>query len=129
MDDTFYLTNMCPQVAALNRGYWANLEKYVRDLTNHYAKVTVISGPLYLSHLESDGKRYVSYQVIGPHEVAVPTHFYKVLRLEPFNGQSEEVAYLVPNESIAAHTPLDSFRVTLDKVQKAAGIIFFPKEI
>ena len=35
---------------------------------------------------ESDGKRYVRYQVIGKNEVAVPTHFYKVIAKEKVAG-------------------------------------------
>lgn len=77
MADTFYLSNMCPQNPQCNRGHWAQLEKHVRDLTHDYQNIFVITGPLYLPYTESDGKRYVKYQVLGKNDVAVPTHFLK----------------------------------------------------
>lgn len=123
MNDTFYMTNMCPQCPQFNRGYWAKLEKHVRDLTKDYPNVYVVTGPLYLPAVEVDGKRYVKYQVIGPNDVAVPTHFFKVITLEDWQGMQEMRAYILPNQEIAANTPLDSFRTTIHKVERAAGFI------
>lgn len=124
MADTFYMTNMCPQCPELNRGYWRKLEKHVRDLTKDHQNVYVITGPLYLPYNEADGKRYVKYQVIGQNDVAVPTHFFKVIALEDWQGRKETQAYVLPNQKIPPNTPLDNFRTTVQNVEKAAGIIF-----
>jgi endonuclease G len=65
-DQTFYLTNMAPQVGVgFNRDAWNNLERHVRKLTKSYRNVYVCTGPLYLPRKEADGKNYVRYQVIG----------------------------------------------------------------
>ncbi|KAK4981747.1 nuclease, partial [Elasticomyces elasticus] len=57
MDDTFALSNMCPQVGdGFNRDYWAHFEDFCRRLTNHYPSVRVVTGPLYLPRREADGK-------------------------------------------------------------------------
>ena len=67
MDDTFYLTNMSPQVGAgFNRNYWARLEQFVRRLTAVYKDVYVLTGPLWLPQRERDGKHYVRYRIAGP---------------------------------------------------------------
>ncbi len=66
---------MCPQSPSFNRGYGSKLERYVRNLTKTYQNVYVVTGPLYLSHEGCDEKRYIIYPVIGPQEVAIPTHF------------------------------------------------------
>ncbi len=124
MSDTFFMTNMCPQCPELNRGYWSKLEKHVRDLTQQYDSIHVITGPLYLPYQEVDGKRYVKYQVIGPNNVAVPTHFFKVLSLEKKQGKSLSIAYIFPNEKIDSSVPLEKFQTTVQKVEKAAGIVF-----
>lgn len=123
MEDTFYLSNMSPQNPKLNRGYWAKLEKYVRDLTKSYQTVEVFTGPLYLPKEEADGHKWVKYQVIGENDVAVPTHFFKVLFLES-KGKRDTVAYILPNEPIASNTSLDQFKTTVKKVEKCAGILF-----
>lgn len=123
MKDTFYLSNVCPQNPNFNRGYWAKLEKHVRDLTNSYETVEVFTGSLYLPKEEEDGTRWVKYQVIGNNDVAVPTHFYKVIFLES-SGNRDVLAYVLPNEPIAQNTPLDQFRTTAKKVEKASGVLF-----
>lgn len=123
MSDTFYMTNMCPQCPQLNRGYWAKLEKHVRDLTKEYQNIYVLTGPLYLPQQEADGKRYVKYQVIGPNDVSVPTHFFKLITLENWQGDREIRAYILPNQEILSKTPLDQFKTTIQKIEKAAGLI------
>lgn len=123
MHDTFYLTNMCAQCPRLNRGYWSKLEKHVRNLTKEYKNVYVITGPLYLPQQESDGKRYVKYQLIGPNDVAVPTHFFKIITLENSQGKIERKGYILPNSEISSNTPLESFQTTIQKIEKIAGFI------
>ena len=122
-EETFYLTNICPQDARLNRGYWRGVEKTVRDLTRKYQKLHVFTGPLYLPYEAHDRKTYVTYQVIGKNHVAVPTHFFKVIFAETA-GKFQETAYILPNCSIGNLEPLEKFKTTVKKVEKAAGLIF-----
>lgn len=123
MSDTFFMSNMCPQSPECNRGYWARLEKHVRDLTKDYQNVYVVTGPLYLPTIEENGKRYVKYEVIGLNDVAVPSHFFKVITFEDSQGRKETRAYILPNEAIPSTASLDSFRVTVSKVERAAGFL------
>lgn len=60
---------------------------------------------------EANGKNYVKYEVIGANNVAVPTHFYKVLVVEKTNGELELEAYVMPNQVIDNEVPLTSFQV------------------
>jgi len=125
MNDTFYLTNMCPQCPELNRGYWAEFEKHVRNLTSDNKNVYVFTGPLYLPYTDFDnGERYVKYKVIGDNDVAVPTHFFKVITTENLLGGKTTTAYILPNKKIPDNTPLEKFRTTVQRVEKAAGILF-----
>ena len=94
MADSFLLSNVCPQDAGLNRGYWLAFKRHVRDLTRHYKAVQVITGPLYLPQ-GRPGERFVQYRCIGPNDVAVATHFFKVLQLEQESGDVEERAYIM----------------------------------
>ncbi|KAI8580097.1 hypothetical protein K450DRAFT_239379 [Umbelopsis ramanniana AG] len=126
MDETFYLTNIAPQVGeGFNRDYWAHLENFCRTLTKSFQDVYVYTGPLYLPHREADGKFYVKYQVIGnPPNVAVPTHFFKVI-LTHKNGNYSAAAFVLPNARIPDSTPLEAFRVPIDAVERGAGLTFF----
>ncbi|KAH1021901.1 hypothetical protein HUJ04_011385 [Dendroctonus ponderosae] len=122
VEETFYLTNMAPQVGkGFNRDSWNRLEKYVRKLTKRYPNVYCCTGPLYLPNSliinsirtflalnsinkpsrffrkESNGKMYVKYEVIGSQHVAVPTHFYKMVVGENQDGSLEMECYVMEN--------------------------------
>lgn len=66
---------------------------------------------MYLPKKEADGKSYVRYEVIGSNNVAVPTHFYKVVVMETSSGKLEMEAYVMPNQIIENETPLKVFQV------------------
>lgn len=124
LENSFFLSNIAPQTPAFNRGYWKMAEQHVRDLVKHYKTVHVFSGPLYLSSKGRDGKNYVKYEVIGPHNVAVPTHFFMLLFVEPSSGKMLSKGYIMPNKSIDAKTPLKKFSATIEEIERASGVIF-----
>ncbi|KAK2728813.1 DNA/RNA non-specific endonuclease [Colletotrichum kahawae] len=132
MDDTFYLTNMCPQVGdGFNRDYWAHFEDFCRRLTSRYPSVRIVTGPLYLPKRDPvDGKWYTKYEVIGnPPNVAVPTHFYKVIFAEDgkAGGNVAIGAFVMPNAVIPNEKPLSDFEMPLEAVERAAGLEFASK--
>lgn len=126
MDETFYLSNTAPQNPHLNQKAWNSLEKYCRSLTRHYQNVFVCTGPLYLPRTEADGKMYVKYQVIGKNNVAVPTHFFKVVILEKRSGEVELRSYVMPNAPVDENTPLERFLVPVESIERASGLLFVP---
>ncbi|KAF2003135.1 hypothetical protein P154DRAFT_520481 [Amniculicola lignicola CBS 123094] len=131
MDDTFALSNMCPQVGdGFNRDYWAHFEDFCRRLTHKYPSVRIVTGPLYLPKREADGKWRVSYEVIGqPPNVAVPTHFYKIIFAEDgkLGGKVAVGAFVLPNDRIANSKPLQDFEVPIEAVERASGLEFATK--
>ncbi|GES66243.1 mitochondrial inner membrane nuclease Nuc1 [Aspergillus terreus] len=133
MDETFALTNMCPQVGeGFNRDYWAHFEEFCRGLTKKYPSVRIVTGPLYLPHRDPDGKWRVSYEVIGtPPNVAVPTHFYKVIYAEEGpaspTGKVALGAFVLPNARIPNDKRLAEFEVPVEVVERASGLEFAAK--
>lgn len=131
MDDTFALSNMCPQVGdGFNRDYWAHFEDFCRRLTGRYPSVRIVTGPLYLPRRDADGKWRVSYEVIGnPPNVAVPTHFYKVIFAEDgrTGGNVALGAFVLPNAHTANDKPLTDFEVPVEAVERASGLEFASK--
>ncbi|KAF3896740.1 Endonuclease [Trichophyton interdigitale] len=133
MDATFSLANMCPQVGeGFNRDYWAHFEDFCRRLTQKYPSVRIVTGPLYLPKRDpADGKWKVSYEVIGnPPNVAVPTHFYKVIFAEDGNGEYSKVslgAFVLPNARIPNEKRLQDFEVPLEAIERASGLEFASK--
>ena len=129
LDQTFLLTNMCPQVGeGFNRDYWAHLEDFCRRLTNNYPSVRIVTGPLYLPKRDpEDGKWRVSYEVIGnPPNVSVPTHFYKIIFAEDGQegGNVSLGAFVLPNAPIANDKPLTDFEVPVEAIERASGLEF-----
>ena len=47
MDESFYYTNMSPQVASFNRGIWKKLETQVRNWAIEYDSLYVVTGPIF----------------------------------------------------------------------------------
>ena len=123
---------MCPQVGdGFNRDYWAHLEDFCRRLTNYFPSVRIVTGPLYLPKKDPvDGKYKISYEVIGnPPNVAVPTHFYKVVFAEDgkTGGNVSLAAFVLPNAPIANEKPLTDFEAPIEAVERASGLEFAEK--
>ena len=132
LDQTFLLSNMCPQVGdGFNRDYWAHFEDFCRRLTNNYPSIRIVTGPLFLPKKDpEDGKWKVSYEVIGnPPNVSVPTHFYKVIFAEDgkTGGNVSLAAFVLPNARIANDKPLQDFEVPIEAVERASGLEFAAK--
>lgn len=119
MRDSFLLSNISPQNSNLNRGRWKKLERHVRDLVEKYGKAIVLTGPLFLPIETEDGRRFVCFELIGDGGVAVPTHYFKVIKTSDF-----EEAYIFPNSEIPSGESLESFRATVKKIEEMSGIVF-----
>eukprot|EP01137_Pigoraptor_chileana_P020926 Opistho-2@83952 len=128
MDETFYLSNMSPQVGkGFNRDKWNELETYARDRVKSSKNVWICTGPLYRPYTETDGSKWIRYKVIGESNVAVPTHFFKIIVCEAHNGVLSAESYILPNVVIPDSTPISVFKVPLIEVEKASGFLFFDK--
>lgn len=111
MIESFYMSNICPQVHALNAGAWNTLENRVRSWAKRDSAVIVVCGPI----VDKEP------MTIGNNRVAVPTHFYKIVA-SPYTNNPRGIAFIMPNEAIDA--PLYTYAVTIDSVECATGIDF-----
>nr|P81204.1 RecName: Full=Nuclease; AltName: Full=Sr-nuclease; Flags: Precursor [Syncephalastrum racemosum]AAC69516.1 nuclease [Syncephalastrum racemosum] len=134
MDETFLLSNMAPQVGVgFNRHYWAYLEGFMRDLTQNFTDVYVYTGPLFLPSAASTGRKNPAYSIEYPFlgattpNVPVPTHFFKIALTTTASSEYALGAFVLPNQAIDSSTPLTNFKVELEAIEKAAGLVFFDK--
>lgn len=112
MDDSFYMSNMSPQVPGHNRGVWKRLEEHVRDWARASDSLYVITGPILKPGLPT----------IGSNNVSVPEAYFKAI----FHYQGEAskcIAFIVPNE--ASSEPLQHFAVNVDSVEQITGLDLF----
>lgn len=112
IDETFFMSNMSPQVPAFNMGIWRELEELTRDWARKFKRLYVVTGPVLLN---------TQYPQIGFSKVSVPNAYYKVL-LAP--EQQRAIAFILPNE--LGDSPIMDYACAIDKVEKVTGIDFFP---
>ena len=87
MSDTFFMTNMTPQLPSVNRVAWKNLEERVRSVPFKW----VVTG----AHYSATPK------VIGKNKVPVPDFLYKVAFFESGNVAVYIVDNLVPKSQVS----------------------------
>lgn len=114
MSESFYYSNMSPQVPAFNRGIWKRLEEQVRSWAVDYDTLYVVTGPVLTADLSK----------IGPNQVSVPRYYYKVL-LDYSEPQVKGIGFVMPNMGLKL--PLQNYAVSIDSVERLTGINFFPK--
>jgi len=113
MRESFYYSNMSPQVPSFNRGVWKRVEELVRNWAREYKSVYIVTGPILTSGLKT----------IGHDRVSVPKYFYKVI-LEYNSSGIKGIGFIIPN--LSSQEQLQRFAVTIDSVEKVTGIDFFP---
>lgn len=115
MDESFYMSNMSPQKGPFNQGIWRELEALVRSFAVAEKDVYIVTGPILP---ETKTPETIT---IGPSRVTVPDAYYKVVwdRTPP----EKMVGFVLPNEG--SSKPLQSFVVTVDKVEELTGLDFF----
>lgn len=122
---TFYFTNMTPQLSRLNQDSWADLEDKVREWSNSFDTLYVVTG------CTVEGSTKVAYDNDGK-EVTVPTGYYKALlgyKKEGSVGISSETggytgcAFWFDHEAYSGDFMNKS--MTIADLQEKVGLDFF----
>ena len=113
MIESFYYSNMSPQVPSFNRGIWKNAESFTREAAIENHVIYVVTGPVFTSDMTT----------IGKNKVAVPVAYYKVI-LDYLEPELKAIAFVIPNE--ASQLPLQHFAVSINQVEQITGLDFFP---
>lgn len=113
MSESFFMSNMSPQDPGFNKGIWRELEELTRDWAIRFKHLYVITGPVFNDKIKF---------WIGENQVAVPPAFYKVI-LDINDPGKKAIAFIIPNET--SQERLETYAVTIDKVEEETGIDFF----
>jgi endonuclease G len=114
MSESFFLTNMVPQVPNHNRGIWKQLETKVRNwVVDDKKDLYVISGTIY-------NKEYKS---IGAGKVGIPDYLWKIA-IDAKSNKS--IAFLFPNSPLPVED-LPKYIVSIEDIEQKTGIDFNPK--
>ena len=113
MNESFYLTNICPQNHDLNGKDWQTLEKYIRSWALRFGKVWVVCGPYVKNN---------QFGTIGEQKVTIPDGFFKaVLRHEGKEWYS--IAFLLDNNG--EKQPVKDAVVSVNDVEMLVGYNLF----
>lgn len=112
MADSFFFSNMSPQVPAFNRGIWKRLEEQVRKFALQEGEIMVVTGPVLPKEKSI---------TIGNNKVTVPDRYYKVVY--DLTPPQKMIGFIIPNSG--STRPLQDFAVTVDAIEKETGLDFF----
>jgi len=112
MSESFYMSNMSPQVPGFNREIWKKLEGTVRNWAVANEKVYITTGAVLTA----------SYPTIGINKVSIPEFYYKVV-LDYEQPEIKGIGFILPNQK--SDKSLQSYAVSIDEVERFTGIDFF----
>lgn len=110
MSETFFYSNVSPQLIPFNGGVWRELEERCRAWAADQG-LYVLAGPLVGA----------SAKTIGPDAVAVPDAFWRVL----LTDDGRAIAFVIPH--VATRAPLVTFATSVDSVEALSGLDLFPE--
>ena len=114
LSESYYYSNMSPQLPDFNRKKWAKLEGLLRAYIYNHPKTQlyVVTGPILTDSLPVIER--------GINKVSIPNYYYKVvLDLE----NQKAIAFIMPNKDIK--NSIISFAVTINELEERTGINFF----
>ncbi len=116
--ETFLLSNIVPQLHALNAGLWKDLEQRImKRYVERYGEVWVQVGPVLKNPPDSKVGR-----------LPVPDAFWMVIsEYETEQHGIRAIAYLIPHNAIWRDRELTHYVVSVRKIETLTGLDFFPK--
>lgn len=115
MEETFLLTNICPQNSQLNQETWERLESHCRWWANKYGTIYIVTGPIF---------RNKNYRTFGNNSIAVPDAFFKVvLRID---GKPQALGFIYENTYPRKKDRMEDHVVPISEIEKSTGLQFFP---
>ena len=114
MDESFLLTNVCPQNHGLNKYEWNDVEKLCREWANRYGAIDVVCGPVFRNGQQQ--------KTIGRNKVWVPDAFFKVVLCRKDTPKAIGFVY----ENVGRKMEMKDHVFTVDAIEELTGIDFFP---
>lgn len=115
LKESFFFSNISPQIPAFNRGIWKSLEELIRDWGSDFDTLFILTGPIL-----NDG-----LATIGANKISIPQAYFKVILAKKNQSSTiQGIAFILDNEG--SKIPLQNFACKIDDVEKVTGIDFFP---
>lgn len=112
MNQSFLLTNMCPQDEKLNGGGWKKLEEKCRTWANLYGGIYIVAGPIFNEPIT---------RTLGEGEIAIPDAFFKVVLC--LEGTPKAIGFFYKNDS--SSQSIKDCVCSVDNIEELTGLDFF----
>ena len=135
MVNTFFYTNMAPQLARFNRGIWARLEAITRTWVKQKKTLYVISGSIFDrdddARRDPDNAAELMVPRHGPARVGVPTAFFKIITYRKPGGGLATLSIVLPHQAVSFSGRrqgefLQSKVTSVAAIEQATSLDFFP---
>ncbi len=114
MAESFYFSNISPQLPGFNRGIWKKLENKVRTWAKTYDCLYIATGAV-CSHPAKS---------IGENSITIPTHFYKTVLI--YNDTIQQgIGFMMPHAN--SKKDVFDYAVSIDSVENMANLDFYYK--
>lgn len=114
-NDVNYLTNAVARSRSLSQGAWYGLEWSIRNLVNRENEVYVVTGPIF-----KEQPVVASLTTQTPHRV--PDAFFKIIA-----SADNRLTAFIFDQDLAVHVHHCDSRATIDEIETATGLEFFPE--
>lgn len=112
MNQSFLLTNMCPQNHTLNEDDWNTLEESCRSWANIYGEIFIVAGPIFYEGVKN---------TFGANKTAIPDAFFKVILC--MQGTPKAIGFIYKNDS--SKQPMRNQVKSVDEIEEITGFDFF----
>lgn len=116
LSESYFYSNITPQIPEFNREGWGDLEDAIRSyiFRNPSTQIHVITGPVL-----HDSLKIIKRSI---HKVSIPEYFWKIA----FDEKNKKaIGFIMPNEDITK--PLQTYAVPISTIEKETGLRFFSK--
>ena len=114
LSESYFYSNMSPQLGTFNREIWADLEGTIRGYLNRNSdtQLYVCTGGILTDDLPVVER--------GVNKVSIPQQYWKVV-IDRKNKRG--IGFLIPNKK--ANYPVEHFAKSIDEIEELTGIDFF----
>jgi len=112
LSESYFYSNMSPQLPEFNRKGWAQIEGFLRAYVyNNEVDLYVVTGPIFNTNVKK--------QLRSKNNLSIPDYFFKYA-IDMVNEKA--IGFLVPHQKL--QEPIEAYMVTIDSIELVTKINF-----
>jgi len=112
-EESYFLSNVCPQNRTFNSGSWASTEKFARRIARKYGRAYIVCGPIV---------NIKQYGTLGIPKIVIPDAFFKAVLIKKESSYSA-IAFIMKNKPVTQN--LKECSMSVDELEAIIGVDLF----